>query len=75
MVYRNSESGHAHESTIIHTNHFGYDDVRDVIRQILNHRVVVGPLITHRIGVDDAPLIYGRMCDDPSDLVGITIGW
>jgi len=75
MTYKNIGSGQAHEATVIHTSHFGPGDVHDVIRQVLNHRIVINPLITHRVSVDEAPKIFIKMLDDQSEILGVIFSW
>ncbi len=75
MEYEFWKLAHLSEATIVHTEHFTAEDVRDVLKLTQRRRFDIGALITHRLPVEGAPAIYQKIIDDPSGLMGVVFDW
>lgn len=75
MKYDNLGSGQNYEATIIHTSHFGLEDLQDLVRLLADGRIRVNDMITHRAEPEQAPEIYSRIVEDPSGLLGVVFKW
>jgi 2-desacetyl-2-hydroxyethyl bacteriochlorophyllide A dehydrogenase len=75
MKYDNLSSGQGFEATIIHTSHFGLEELQDLVRLIPARKANTKELITHRVPVETAPEIYRQLIDDPSGMLGIVFDW
>jgi 2-desacetyl-2-hydroxyethyl bacteriochlorophyllide A dehydrogenase len=75
MKYDNLSSGQGFEATIIHTSHFGFEELRDLVRLIPSGKANTRDLITHRLPVEKAPEMYRRLVDDPAGILGVVFDW
>ncbi len=75
MKYRNLDSGQSMEATLIHTSHFGREELEDLVRLMRRGRIKTGPMITHRPKLSEAPGIYEKIVRDPSGLLGVVFEW
>ena len=75
MKYDNLSSGQGFEATIVHTSHFGLEELQDLVRLIPAGKANTNRLITHRVPMETAPEIYRQLIDDPSGMLGIVFDW
>ena len=75
MSYRNLDSGQNREATIIHTSHFGPEDLQDLVRHLRRGSIQTRPMITHRPKLAEAPNLYQKIIHDPSGLLGVVFDW
>ena len=66
---------HALRASIESSSHFTLEDL-GILRHFYQLGTVrIGPLVTHRVTVDEAPAIYETMRDDPAALLGVIFDW
>jgi threonine dehydrogenase-like Zn-dependent dehydrogenase len=66
---------HRREASIEVSCHFTLADLRAVLRLVRDGVIRIGPLISHRVSIDDAPAIYETLRDRPADLLGVVFDW
>lgn len=66
---------HALRASIESSSHFTLEDL-GILRHFYQLGTVrIGPLVTHRVPVDEAPAIYATMRDEPAELLGVIFDW
>lgn len=55
--------------------HFGQDDLRVLVWCISRGVIDPGAIVSHTVGIQEAPGIYDIMRDSPSDLFGVVFDW
>ena len=66
---------HGTEGSIEVSCHFSTDDLRVVLQLLLLRQMHIGPLITHRVPVEEASRIYEILRDRPGELLGVVFSW
>jgi 3-hydroxyethyl bacteriochlorophyllide a dehydrogenase len=66
---------HPTEASIEVSCHFSLDDLKVLIHFIGQGVIRIEPLISHHVGIDDAPKIYKTLRDKPADLLGVVFDW
>lgn len=66
---------HTTEGSIEVSCHFSLDDLKVLIHFIEQGIIQVEPLVSHVVGIDEAPKIYETLRDRPGDLLGVIFDW
>ena len=66
---------HGTEASIEVSCHFGLDDLRVLLHFIQQGLIRIGPVITHRVPIDEARGVYDMLRDTPSELLGVVFDW
>ncbi len=66
---------HMTEGSIEVSCHFSLDDLKVLIHFIGEGTIRVDPLISHTVGIDEAPEIYRTLRDAPAELLGVIFDW
>lgn len=66
---------HGTEASIEVSCHFTASELECLVHFLRTGLVRVGPLISHFVSIDEAPVIYGIMRDDPLALYGVVFDW
>jgi len=66
---------HGTEASIEVSCHFSVPDLLVLLHLVSTGVVRIGPMISHRVGIEQAPDIYATMRDDPRALYGVVFDW
>ncbi|MBN1345326.1 MAG: zinc-binding alcohol dehydrogenase [Phycisphaerae bacterium] len=66
---------HTTEASIEVSCHFSLDDLKVLIHFITEGIIRVDPLISHFVGIEEAPKIYETLRDRPGELLGVVFDW
>jgi 2-desacetyl-2-hydroxyethyl bacteriochlorophyllide A dehydrogenase len=66
---------HGREARLEVSCHFGLDDLRVLLHLYRQGVVRIEPLVSHGVSVDQAPVIYEALRDDPRRLLGVIFDW
>ncbi|MFC1582274.1 zinc-binding dehydrogenase [Planctomycetota bacterium] len=66
---------HTREASLEVSCHFSVDDLRLLLHFIKQDIIKIAPVVTHQVGIDDAPDIYTSLRDKPGDLLGVIFNW
>lgn len=66
---------HIREASIEVACHFSLEELAELIEYMRRSEVLVGPLVSHRVPIEQAPEIYAVLRDRPRDLLGVIFDW
>jgi L-iditol 2-dehydrogenase len=66
---------HTTEASIEVSCHFSVAELEALVEYLREGIVQVAPMVSHRVGIEEAPRIYATMRDDPRALYGVVFGW
>ena len=66
---------HMTEASIEVSCHFSASELECLLHLIRTGVVQVGPMVSHRVSIEEAPGIYATMRDDPRALYGVILDW
>ncbi len=66
---------HTTEAAIEVSCHFSAAELEDLVRFLRDGAVQIGPIISHRVSIGEAPQVYAMMRDDPRALYGVIFDW
>ena len=66
---------HSREASIEVSCHFDLDDLCVVLYFVQQGTIQVEPLISHIVSIDQAPVVYATMREDPASLRGVVFDW
>lgn len=66
---------HGREASIEVACHFALEELAELIAWIEAGRLRIGPMVSHRVPIAEAPAIYATMRDRPRDLLGVIFDW
>ncbi len=66
---------HGTEASIEVSCHFSLQDLAVLIGFVKRRVIRIDPVITHRAGIEDAPVIYKTLRDSPWELLGVIFDW
>jgi 2-desacetyl-2-hydroxyethyl bacteriochlorophyllide A dehydrogenase len=66
---------HGREASIEVACHFSLEELAELIDLLRAGRLRIGPMVSHRVPIAEAPSIYSTMRDRPRDLLGVLFDW
>jgi 2-desacetyl-2-hydroxyethyl bacteriochlorophyllide A dehydrogenase len=66
---------HGREASIEVACHFSLAELRELIDALRSGQIRIGPIVSHRVSIEQAPEIYATLRDRPRDLLGVIFDW
>lgn len=66
---------HGREGSIEVACHFSLEELQELIGLMRLGEIRVGPMVWHRVSIEEAPAIYAILRDRPHDLFGVIFDW
>jgi 2-desacetyl-2-hydroxyethyl bacteriochlorophyllide A dehydrogenase len=66
---------HTREASIEVACHFSLAELRELIDHLTAGEIRIGPMVSHRVPIEQAPEIYAMLRDRPRDLLGVIFDW
>lgn len=66
---------HTREASIEVACHFSLAELRELIDHLSTGEIRIGPVVSHRVSIEQAPEIYAMLRDRPRDLLGVIFDW
>lgn len=66
---------HGREASIEVACHFSLEELVELLEWLRAGRLRIGPMVSHRVPITEAPAIYATMRDRPRDLLGVIFDW
>jgi 2-desacetyl-2-hydroxyethyl bacteriochlorophyllide A dehydrogenase len=66
---------HGREASIEVACHFSLEELAELLDLLRAGALRIGPMVSHRVPIEEAPAIYATMRDRPRDLLGVIFDW